>query len=173
MEHSACFIGHRKINNTPELRTKLNQILIELVKNGTVNFIFGDHSEFDDLCYYAVTELQEMYPHIKRIKFRKDYENTNDYTMQLLMTGYEENICPKGVGSAGYASYVERNQAMIRESDVCVFYYSKNYTPQLHHIIKKSNYGIMLPVRNNIPKSGTKIAYDYAVKCKKKIINLY
>ena len=43
------------------------------------------------------------------------------FSRQFLIVGYEESICPKGVGSAGRASYVERNQAMIRESDVCIF----------------------------------------------------
>ena len=44
---------------------------------------------------------------------------------------------------------------MIDKSNYCVFYYNANYTP-----LKKRN-------------SGTKIAYDYAVKKKKIIINLF
>ena len=119
---TCCFIGHRKINDTPELRERLQGILQELIDNGTSNFIFGDHSAFNSLCYDLVTELKEKYPTIKRINFRKDYEDTNDYTMQFLIAGYEESICPKGVGNAGRASYVERNQAMIRESDVWLLY---------------------------------------------------
>ena len=85
LEHSVCFIGHRKIEDTPELRERLQKILLNLIETGTVNFIFGDHSAFDDLCYELVTELKEKYPEIKRINFRKDYEDTNDYTMQFLI----------------------------------------------------------------------------------------
>ena len=33
MEHSVCFIGHRKINDTPELRERLQGILLNLIKN--------------------------------------------------------------------------------------------------------------------------------------------
>ena len=163
---TCCFIGHRKIKDTPELRIRLQNILLDLIENGTVNFIFGDHSAFDDLCYDLVTKLKEKYPAIKRINFRKDYENTNDYTMQFLIMGYEESICPKGVGSAGKASYAERNQAMIRESDVCVFYYDENYLPPRRKNSKRD-------LVDYQPKSGTALAYAYAVKKKKRIVNLF
>ncbi len=56
-EKSVCFIGHKNIDDTPEPRERLNDILSELIKNGTVNFIFGDNSAFNDLCYDLVTEL--------------------------------------------------------------------------------------------------------------------
>ncbi len=165
MEHSVCFIGHRKINDTPELRENLQSILQELIETGTVNFLFGDHSAFDSLCYELVTELKEKYPAIKRINFRKDYEDTNDYTMQFLIAGYEESICPKGVGSAGRASYVERNQAMINDSDFCVFYFDDTYKPP------RRKYGNSY-LSNYQPKSGTAVAYAYAVQKKKQIYNL-
>ena len=166
MEKSVCFIGHRKIEDTPELRERLQDILLDLVENGTVNFIFGDHSAFDSLCYELVTELKEKYPVIKRINFRKDYEDTDDYTMQFLIKGYEESICPKGVGSAGRAGYIERNRAMIDKSDVCIFYYDENYLPTRR---KTSRHDLT----DYQPKSGTAAAYDYALKKKKQICNLF
>ena len=166
MEHSVCFIGHRKINDTPELRERLQGILLELVETGTVNFIFGDHSAFDDLCYELVTELKEKHPKIKRINFRKDYEDADDYTMQFLIKGYEESICPKGVGSAGRASYVERNQAMIRESDVCIFYYDENYRPARRRTSRHD-------LTDYQPKSGTALAYRYSESQNKTIINCF
>ncbi len=78
----------------------MQSVLLDLIENGTTNFIFGDHSAFDSLCYELVSELKEKYPEIGRINFRKDYEDTDDYTMQFLIKGYEESICPKGVGGA-------------------------------------------------------------------------
>ena len=57
---------------------------------------------------------------------------------------------------SGKASYVERNQAMINDSDYCVFYYDPNYKIQA-----KESY-----------KSGTAIAYAYARKKGKFIINV-
>ena len=163
---SCCFIGHRKINDTPELRERLRGILLKLIENGTVNFLFGDHSAFNSLCYDLVTELKETYPDIKRFHFRRDYEDTDDYTMQFLLVGYDETICPKGVGSAGRASYVERNQAMIRESDVCIFYYDENYLPKRRKVSRRDLFDYQ-------PKSGTAIAYVYAVLQKKQIYNIF
>ena len=48
---TCCFIGHRKIKVTKELRERVRKIILNLIKSGTVNFIFGDHSAFDSLCY--------------------------------------------------------------------------------------------------------------------------
>ena len=46
MEHSVCFIGHRHIDDTSELREKLKETLCELLESGADEFIFGDHSAF-------------------------------------------------------------------------------------------------------------------------------
>ena len=166
MKHSVCFIGHRKINNTDELKHRLICVLSELIESGIVNFIFGDNSEFNDLCYKIVSDLKQKHPQIKRIKFRKDYEDADDYTMQFLLSGYEENICPKGVSNAGRASYIERNRFMINESDICVFYYDKDYLPSK----RKNNRQNM---NNHTLKSGTALAFHYAEKEGKTIINCF
>ncbi len=159
MEHSVCFIGHRKINDTSELRKRLQEILQELLNNGTKNFIFGDHSEFNDLSYELVTELKEKHPEIKRINFRLTYEDADDYTMQFLIKGYEESIFPKSVSKAGKAGYIKRNMAMIDESDVCIFYYDENYHP-----LNRSGCS---------RKSGTELSFKYALKKKKIILNIF
>ena len=72
---------------------------------------------------------------------------------------------PDGVENAGVASYVERNQAMINSSDICVFYYDENYLPARR---KQSRHALS----DYQPKSGTKIAFEYAVKKGKQIINV-
>ena len=59
--------------------------------------------------------------------------------------------------NAGKASYVERTQEMIKKSDFCIMYYDKNYTPPRRRNSKRD-------LTDYQPKSGTKIAYDYAVK---------
>ncbi len=166
MELTVCFIGHRRIDGAPELRAKLKETLDMLVADGADKFIFGDHSAFNDLCYEAVTALKEQFPQIQRVKLRTNYDEADEYTMQFLLSGYESNLCPKGVSAAGKAAYVARNQAMIRASDVCVFYYSESYQPERRRETKRS-------VGTYQPKSGTRLAYDFAVKQKKKIINLF
>lgn len=71
------------------------------------------------------------------------------------MLGFEEEFENKTKYKARKASYIERNYAMINDSDFCVFYYNEKYVP-----LTKTN-------------SGTKIAYDYAISKHKKVINLF
>lgn len=135
---TCCFIGHRKIVVTTALEHTLNNIIIRLIKIGVNEFVFGDHSDFDDICYNIVSELRKLYPHIRRIKYRKDYHHvkTGDYSMQFLIGGYEDCFFPAGTEKAGRAAYVERNQAMIRHSDYCVFYISENMYKTIARIEK-------------------------------------
>lgn len=163
---TCCFIGHQKIKKTSELTQCLEQTLLELIKQGTDVFLFGDHSEFNSLCYDTVTELKSEYSHICRIHYRTAYQEIDDSVRQYFVAGYEDSICPQGVASAGRAAYVERNQAMIRNSDVCVFYFDETYQPSRRKQSKTS-----LP--DYQPKSGTRIAFEYAQNSNKEVINLY
>ena len=163
---TCCFIGHRKIEQTPELKELLTQTICSLIELGVTDFIFGDHSAFDTLCYGTVSAIQEKYPEIRRIHFRKDYQEISESERQFFVEGYEDSICPGDVASAGKASYIERNQAMIRTSDYCVFYYDEHYHPPLRKESKRS-------VVSYQPKSGTRAAYEYALSQKKKVINLF
>lgn len=67
--------------------------------------------------------------------------------------------------NAGRASYVERNQEMINHSKFCVVYYDENYLPPRRKNSRRNLF-------NYQPKSGTRLAYDYARKKEKFIINL-
>lgn len=73
------------------------------------------------------------------------------------MCGVEEEFEHKNKYFAGKGAYIERNQAMIDDSDYCVFYYDENYR------IKGNKQG----------NSGTKIAFKYANGKKKVIKNFY
>ena len=157
---TCCFIGHRKVETTDALEQALNIIITHLISIGIENFIFGDHSVFNDLCYNIVTKLKIAYPQICRIKYRKDYPDANEYTMQFLIKGFEYCIIPNGVEKSGKAAYIKRNQAMICHSDYCIFYYSENYKPHSNS-------------HNASRKSGTKLAFDYAKAKHKKILNVY
>ena len=68
--------------------------------------------------------------------------------------------------NAGRASYVERNQEMINQSDYCVVHYDENYLPPKRRNSRRDLFEYQ-------PKSGTAVAYDYAVKKKKEIINVF
>lgn len=163
---TCCFIGHRKIKHKKELASRLRDNICYLLEQGVATFLFGDHSEFNTLCYEVVSELREVYPKIRRIHYRTDYPDVDAYTMQFLLDGYEDSICPDGVAAAGKAAYVERNQAMIQASDFCVFYFNNEYLPASRKESKKA-------ITSYQPKSGTGIAFDYAKANGKTIINLY
>ena len=63
---TACFFGHRKINETEELKLTLYEIIENLIINENIDtFMFGSKSRFDDLCLETVTKTKEKYPNIK------------------------------------------------------------------------------------------------------------
>lgn len=50
-ERTCCFIGHRKIEETSELRAELYDIIEKLIAYEKVDtFLFGSKSRFNDLC---------------------------------------------------------------------------------------------------------------------------
>ncbi|MBQ2274006.1 MAG: hypothetical protein II334_00880 [Clostridia bacterium] len=73
---------------------------------------------------------------------------------------YDGAMMSDRLWSAEKASYVERNQDMINESDYCVFYYNPEHQPPRRKYSKR-------PVGDYQPKSGTKVAFDYANQRKK------
>ncbi len=167
---SCSFFGHRKIESTSILKQKLKHCIESLIINHNVErFLFGSNSEFNDLCYTMVSQLKEIYPSIKRIRYtcksesctleieREKFEKMYSQVLnkEIHLFGFEAEIEHKTKYNAGKASYVERNQAMIDDSCFCIFYYNKNYVP---------------PTKTN---SGTQIAYNYAIKKKKRVLNLY
>ena len=160
-EKTCCFFGHRKIKLTNELRSKLSGEIQRLIIDEKVDiFLFGSRSEFDDLCYEITSELRKCHPHIKRIYVRAHFPYINDDYMEYLLESYEGTYYPEKILNSGRASYVERNYEMINKSSFCIIYFDDKY------VLPRKNDGYK-------PKSGTKIAYDYALKKKKTIINVF
>lgn len=151
-----AFIGHRKIEKTEMLKNRLAQTVKNLIENeGVDTFLFGSRSAFDDICYDIVTRLKEVYTHIRRVYVRAEYECISQDYHDYLLTLYEETYYADQARGAGYRSYIKRNQAMIDKCDVLVVYCDMSYTP---------------PTRT---KSGTILAFQYAQKKQKRIINLF
>ena len=158
------FFGHRKISETDNLRERLYKIIEDLILyNKIETFLFGSKSEFDKLCLEIVTELKEIHPHILRIYVRAEYPYINDDYKEYLLQSYEDTYFPERALNSGKAVYIERNYEMIDKSDYCVIYYKENYMPQTG---KSNKYDIALCQ----PRSGTRIAYEYAKRKKKNII---
>lgn len=166
------FFGHRKIDKTEELIAKTTEVIENLINNENVTtFLFGSKSEFDDLCYDIVSELKEKYTHIQRIYVRAEFEYIDGEGCRAykegLLARYEDTYYPEHMLKAGKSRYVERNQEMINKSDICVFFYDKNYMPPRRRNCKRDLFDYQ-------PKSGTGIAYNYAIAKKdKKIINIF
>ena len=175
------FFGHRKIEITEELKQKVKEVLEDLIVNHNVlTFLFGSRSDFDYLCHLVVTELKEKYPNIIRKCYtcrsetctleseREHWEGIYSHFRKEKVTllGVEEEVEHKTKYTSGRASYVERNQAMINNSDYCVFYYDENYEPEMRKYSKRS-------IGYYQPKSGTALAYAYAKQKKKEVINLF
>jgi len=149
LENICCFIGHREINVTDELKEKLRVVIEHLITDESIDtFLFGSKSHFDDLCYDIVTETKKKHPHIKRIFVRAEYPYIDESYKAYLLESYEDTYFPKSVLGAGKASYVKRNYEMIENSRFCIVYYKANYTAKGR-------------------RSGTKIALDYAEKKKR------
>lgn len=153
-EKTCCFFGHRTINETEELKSKLIEIIEKLIVVEKVDtFLFGSKSRFNSLCLDTVTEIKEKYPHIKRIYVRAEYPNINEHYKNYLLEAYEDTYYPINIIGSGRAAYVERNYEMINKSHFCIVYYDEPNAPTTR-------------------KSGTKIAFDYAVRQGKKIVNV-
>lgn len=153
LENICCFIGHREINVTDELKEKLRVVIEHLITDESIDtFLFGSKSHFDDLCYDIVTETKKKHSHIKRIFVRAEYPYIDESYKAYLLESYEDTYFPKSVLGAGKASYAKRNYEMIENSRFCIVYYKANYTAKGR-------------------RSATKIALDYAKKKKKSIIS--
>lgn len=164
--NSCCFFGHRKICKSSELAERLTQTVESLItRENVATFYFGSKSDFNSLCLKVVTGLKEKYPNIKRIYVRSNFPDISDSYEDYLLENYEGTYFPEKIRSSGKASYVEPNQEMINNSSFCVVYYDENYIPPK----RNKNRGLS----DYQPKSGTKIAYDFAIKKKCKIINLF
>ncbi len=153
---SCCFLGHRKIDITCEMRKKLYNTVEKMIVDYNIDtFFFGSKSEFNEFCYDVVSNFKIKYPHIKRIYVRAQFPVINDEYREYLHQLYEDTYYPENIINAGKATYVKRNFEMIDRSKICIMYFDKNYN---------------LSYKG---KSGTKIAYDYAFKSGKWIINIF
>ena len=151
---TCCFIGHRKINETEDLKIRLWNLIEDFILNQNVTtFLFGSKSGFNDLCEKTLIKAKEKYPHIKRVYVRADYQYIEESYEKYLLQFCDETYFPENLVNAQKSAYVKRNFKMIDKSDFCVFYFSEQEAPTTR-------------------KSGTKVALDYAIKKNKKIFNL-
>ena len=163
---TCCFFGHRQIADEKQLRERLFETIESLIVHSHVDtFLFGSRSDFDVLCREVVSKLKKKYTYIHRVYIRAEYQYINaSYEKYLLQTCDETYYSERAV-NAGKAVYVQRNYELIDKADVCVVYYKEGYLPPMRRN-KKS-------VVADQPPSGTQIAYAYAQKKQKILINMF
>ncbi len=167
-KQSCCFIGHRDIEDAEAVFLSTKRVVEELIEQGVRVFNFGGRSDFNDICYKIVLELEKEYPYIKRVKYNVTteyvfYKEDKEKIIKMRcpnLSYYDESKISERVKKAGRASYVERNQDMINDSDFCVFFYNEGYKP------------LKNPYHQSNGKSGTAVAFEYAKRKKKDIINI-
>ena len=163
---TCCFFGHRKISEVDRLKVKVYEVMENLILHKKVDtFLMGSKSDFDHLCREVVSALKEKYTHIRRIYVRAEFPYINDDYEKYLLRNCEETYYPERLIGAGKAVYVERNCEMIDKSAYCIVYFKDEYLP---HRRKNSRQDLF----DYQPKSGTDIAYQYAIRKKKTIINV-
>ena len=163
---ACCVFGHRKIEEKEKLEEKLSEIFERLISCDQVDtFYVGSRSEFDALCRQVLSDKKKEHPYIKRIYVRAEYPDISEDYKKHLLKDCDETYFPEKIRSAGRAVYVERNFKMIDKSDYCVILFKDTYLPPKR---KHSNKDLT----EYQAKSGTGLAYKYAVQKNKTIINL-
>ncbi len=170
--------GHREVEINQDILSLIKIHMEVLITKKNVNaFLFGSNSEFISLCYNLVCELKKKYKHIQIIfvpcksetaflqseveSFSKEiFDFYNKHNVNVNKLTYDAFLYFNNRETAGKASYIKRNQFMIDLSEYCIFYYDKEYKPTTNNFNK--------PVFTN---SGTKIAYEYAKKKNRQIVN--
>ena len=165
--YSCCIIGHRKIKEFMLVTMATRDKLIDLIKNRNVSvFKFGYYGEFNDFCYKTLSGLKFIYPHIKLILYTLNneiaytFEEAEQYKSKSKIRDkdfkyqcFDEFVYLDDIDETKFKyACVLRNKKLIDESDFYLIYHREDYS---------------LPNNRN---SGTKIAYDYACKQKKKMI---
>ncbi len=137
-----------------------------IAEEGFDTFYFGCTSHFYPLCHEIVTGLKEKYPHIKRVYVRAEYPYLDGSELAKILEDYEDTYFVKPPASSDKADYIERNIYMIAHSEVCIAYYNP-YGKQRAQKIPEGSYTYLRP------NSGTSVAYRYAEKKGKRIINVH
>ena len=123
---ACCGFGHRDVFEN--ISDQLYNTLLHLAEQGCETFYTGGMGEFDKLFSSAVRRIKSMFPDIKLICV-KPYmtKDINEYG-EYLFTLYDDIIIPTELADVHYKAVIQkRNQWMIEESDLLVFYVRRKY----------------------------------------------
>ena len=125
MEDKICsFFGHRKIEETDELKESLTAEILKALDSGCRHFYFGGFGTFDALCHKTVTKIKNLCPEIsiKRIFCVHTEYHLRKKHKYLNLDDYEDVLFLEPAFRGWYKSIYFRNCAMIDKSDFVIFY---------------------------------------------------
>lgn len=123
---ACCGFGHRDVFEN--ISDQLYNTLLHIAEQGCKKFYTGGMGEFDKLFSSAVRRIKSMFPDIKLICVKpymtKDINENGEYLLSL----YDDIIIPTELADVHYKAVIQkRNQWMIEESDLLVFYVRRKY----------------------------------------------
>ena len=150
IKQTCCFIGHRKVEDRDYIFDQVKRCIENLIINSNINtFLFGSRSQFADICLQVVTQLKSEYPNLIRVYLRAEYEYISADYEKYLLEIFDKTSYSKKAHNANRLVYIKRDEELIDNSYFCIFYY-----------------------KNRAEHSGTAIAFDYANRHKRNIINI-
>ncbi len=148
MKNTACFIGNGEFKFSSARWKKVDGIIHQLMEKGVTNFLFGEYSDFGNLCFYTVGIYKRNRPEIRRIKFNLDY-NEKDNSLFHSTEKYDKTFTLRFIGDSEKSADLRRYMSLIFKSEICVF------------------------LRGEKPDSDAEAAYNYALQKKKHILCCY
>ena len=99
---------------------KVDGIIHQLMEKGVTNFLFGEYSDFGNLCFYTVGIYKRNRPEIRRIKFNIDY-NEKYNSLFHSTEKYDKTVNLKFIGDSEKSDGLRRYMSLIFKSEICVF----------------------------------------------------
>ena len=122
-------------------------------ENKVKTFLLGDYGNFDDAVFDALISLKQYYPYIEIhcILPYKNWASLDWFVNSKIERGYDQCYFLETNNTFEKYAIIERNKKMIEESDFVIFYLDEKISV----------------------KSGTNLAYKYAISKHKKVFNLF
>ena len=123
--YTISFFGHRYIENVLDIESRLEKLMLELLRNQEyVEFLVGRDGEFDQIVSSTIRRCKREYRSDNSVhiwvltyltaEFRDNEVSFRDY--------YDEiEVCEAAAGSHYKNAHQTRNRAMVDRSDLVVF----------------------------------------------------
>ena len=117
------FFGHREVQNSGEIKEKLNITIRRLIENdGVTTFYVGNNGSFDRLVLETLREVSKEYKINYTVVLAYIDFNKEDYDYESRETLYPENLDKTPLRFA----IDKRNRFMIEKSDIAVSYINRS-----------------------------------------------